>query len=269
MNWTHHQPMNIQCYRTVYQPLPGSFVLAPSSANQFSDDHRLLPRRSRITNNIFERTISTPRSRSYSARPPISRRDRQSFQISYEIHDGFTPREERIIKNALQIVEDRLINPEILQNMYNICGTSGYHLEKGVWPRSQLENHRNYDGPHDLLRYQLMCLRVKGEKDEFPTIHIYPIYERSEMWGRGTIDCVSCISHGSTFSVEGEFKVKLNRYNLGAYDKNSSDPVSWGGLIAHEMLHNLGHGHNGDDYDSNWQINVFQRCFVYNGNYYP
>src|SRR5579871_5441267 len=68
--------------------------------------------------------------------------------------------------------------------MYNICNKSGYYLAGGVWSRSQLENHKNYHGPHDLLQYQLMCLRVKGEKDEFPTINIHLIHEVSECYAR-------------------------------------------------------------------------------------
>jgi hypothetical protein len=41
------------------------------------------------------------------------------------------------------------------------------------------------------------------------------------------------------FSIQGEFNVRLNQYHLGASGKDGSDPVYWGGIIAHEMLHNL------------------------------
>ena len=209
-------------YRTIYQQSP-----SPPVSPFFYDD-QLLPRRPRITNNIFRRTNSNGNNRSFLARPPTSRRNKQSFQISYRIHDGFTSDEEFTVENALQIVANRLIKPEILQSMYDICCTYDYDLAPGVWSRSQLEYHRNYDGPHDLLRYQMMCLRVQGEKDEFPTIHIYPFHEMTETRGEGTLDCVSCISHGNTFSIQGEFNVKLNRYHLGVSGRDGSNPIFLG-----------------------------------------
>lgn len=241
-------------------------VYLPSINPVFHERPFLLPA-DRIVNNTFERTNSNVGRSSSSVRFPRIQVDKQKFKISYIIHVGFTTGEEIIIETALQTVADRLVKPEILQNMYQICGTSGYDLAPGVWQCSQLANNHNYNHPSDLLRYQLMCLRVNGEQGKFPTIHIYPIYEQSETLGRGTIGCVSCVSHGSMFSIKGEFDVKLNRYNLGAPGRDGSDPVLWGGVIVHEMLHNLGHDHNGKDYNSNWQINVFERCFKKYGKY--
>lgn len=186
-------------------------------------------------------------------------------QIDYKIHHGFTSNEENLIKNALQIIANRLFRTEILENMYRICGTTCSLLEKGVWSRSQLENDTHYRGRHDLLRFQLMCL----ENVKFPTIHIYPMYEKTDTQSTGTIGCVSCISHRSTFSVKGKFDVKLNRYNLDPSNENLGNIVYWAGAIVHEMLHNLGHKHTCNDYSDHWQINVFEQCFMYNGNYSP
>ncbi|CAF3600617.1 unnamed protein product [Rotaria sordida] len=185
-------------------------------------------------------------------------------RIDYKIHQGFTLNEEILIKNALEIIANRLFKPEILQNMYNICGTSGELLGARVWSRSQLGNDKNYHGMYDLLRFQLMCLKIKSENDQFPTIHIYPMYEKNETQAEGTVGCISCISHGSTFSIEGNFQVKLNRYNLDALNKNVENLVYWAGTIIHEMLHNLGHKHKNNDYSNQWQINIFENCFIYN-----
>lgn len=107
----------------------------------------------------------------------------------------------------MEIVENRLFKPEILQNMHHICGTSGSLFATGVWTRSRLENNKNYHGVHDLLRFQLMCLKLKGENNNFPIIHLYPMYEKTDTQSEGTIGCVSCICHGSTFSIKGKFKV--------------------------------------------------------------
>jgi hypothetical protein len=208
----------------------------------FIDDKPLLPGQSRVTHFTNKR------------------------QVDYKIHYGFTSNEEILIKNALQIIGDRLFQSEILENMYRICGTSGALLGEDVWSRSQLENDRNYRGRYDLLRFQVMCLKNM----KFPTINLYPMYEKSDTQSVGTVGCVSCISHGSIFSVKGQFEVKLNRYNLNACDQsNVTNSIYWAGVIVHEMLHNLGHRHMNDDYTDRWQINIFQKCFISNGKYSP
>jgi hypothetical protein len=225
--------------------------------SSFFDDNQLLPGQSRITHIIFEHTDV-----------PISCNNKQLFRINHKIHPGFTPNEVILIENALEIISNRLFKPEILENMYNICGTSKCYVGVGVWSRSQLEKDPSYLGKHDLLRYQMMCLKTRSEKGSFPPIHVYPIYEKSDTQAVGTVGCISCISHGSTFSIKGKFEVKLNRYHLEvSADKKGLDPVYWSGNIVHEMLHNLGHKHRDDDYTDNWQINVFENCFVHNGNY--
>jgi hypothetical protein len=191
----------------------------------------------------------------------------RQFEISYEIHDGFTMHEEMIIKNALQIVANRLFKPEVLQNMYRICGTAGYFLAPGLWKRSNLSKHSIHHGKEFLLRYQLMCLKAKGENGEFPTIHIYPIYQKNEVVARGISACVTCISRHSMSLIDGEFQVKINRYHLEASDENGLDVVEWAGIIVHEMLHNLGHNHAHYDYSNSWQMNIFKECLVHDGNY--
>ena len=184
--------------------------------------------------------------------------------IHYQIHSGFTENEIILIENALQIIDQRLFKPEILQNMYRVCGTSGVSLAKQVWSRSQLEKHPEYHQRHDLLRFQLMCL----EKVKFPTIHLYPIYEKSDTQARGNLGCVSCIAHRSTFSIQGNFQMKLNRYNLDVDNERfQANSIYWAGTIVHEMLHNLGHQHVDDDYSDRWQINVLENSFIYDGNY--
>jgi hypothetical protein len=109
---------------------------------------------------------------------------------------------------------------------------------------------------------------MKYENGQFPTIHVYPMYEKSDTQAEGTVGCISCIYHGPTFSIDG-FQVKLNRYNLDASNKSIEDLVYWAGAIVHEMLHNLGHKHRVNDYSNQWQINTFEKCFINNGKYTP
>ena len=193
--------------------------------------------------------------------------NRQLSPIDYKIHPGFTSNEEMLIKSALEIIAARLFKVEIFHNMYDICGTSGGFLAGRVWSRSQLRNDKSYHGMHDLLRFQLMCLKTQSENGQFPVIHIHPMYEKSDTQAEGTVGCISCISHGSTVSIEGEFRVKLNRYNLDPSNKDIENLQYWAGTVVHEMLHHLGHKHRDNDYSNQWQINVFEKCFIHNGNY--
>jgi hypothetical protein len=244
---------------------------SPRRNSFVSDDYTLPPirQRTKFTNSCFRRTNFNQESYANLKLPPISRENTTLFKIKYEIHDGFTSAVETTIERAFRVVNNRFFKPEILRNMYDICGTSNALLGPGVWKCSQLETNEIYNGEYDLLRYQMMCLRVKARKGEFPTIHIYPFYEETSVSGQGALGCVSCISYGSKFLINGEFAVKLNQYSFDASTKNGWDPEAWAGTIVHEMLHNLGHDHALSDYSDNWQINVFKKCFIHDGYYNP
>ncbi len=189
------------------------------------------------------------------------------FTIGYKIHDGFTEEEESILDKALQYLANRFTDVDVRRNCYRL-DKNGYYLDRGVWAKSNLEEDDDYDGKHDLLRFQLIQLRVKGRDDEFPRINILPDHERADWWGEASGDPyqVAVISSGSRFRTEGEFEIKLNRWHLGARGRGS-DPEIWAAVMAHEMLHNLGHLHEKGDYSNSWQMNVFENCFYCNGTY--
>jgi hypothetical protein len=48
---------------------------------------------------------------------------------------------------------------------------------------------------------------------------------------------------------------------------HGDDPAYWACVVAHEMLHNLGHAHDVGDYGDNRQINCFHRAVYFNGTY--
>ncbi|CAF0791163.1 unnamed protein product [Rotaria sordida] len=191
------------------------------------------------------------------------------FEIFYEIHNGFTSDQVSIIENALQIVADRLFKPEILQNMYQICGKSSCFLTQEVLSQSNLIENSIYFNQYLLLQYQLMCLKVQSENGEIPIINIHPIDEKNQKENNDSLPCVFCISHGSTFMIDGEFEVELNQDKLNESIKNSSNALFWAGEIVYEMLRNLGHRPNDICYTNQSQINVFKQCFLHNGNYIP
>ena len=67
--------------------------------------------------------------------------------------------------------------------------------------------------------------------------------------------------------MEGNFDdITLNTYWTTTRHPHNT-PYGWGGVIAHEMMHNLGHKHEGLEYGDKWQINIFDRCVSYRGRY--
>ncbi|CAF3711381.1 unnamed protein product [Rotaria sordida] len=198
-----------------------------------------------------------------------SQNSQKNFEIFYEIHNGFTLDQVSIIENALQIVADRLFKPEILQNMYQICGKSNCFLTREVLSQSNLIENSIYFNQYLLLHYQLMCLKVQCENGEMPIINIYPIHGKNQKENNDSFPCVACISHGSSFIIDGEFEIELNQDKLNGSVKNSSNALFWAGEIVYEILRNLGHRSNDISYRNRSQINIFKQCFLHNGNYIP
>ena len=193
----------------------------------------------------------------------------EKYWITWEIHDGFSTSEEIIIKNALQILVNRLFSDRIRQNMYEILGTGGYNIEGGVWECSKLNNDWKYSNKYEeLLGWQILQLGVKGRHKNFPKINIHPYHKQEDVWARAPLSTVTLTSTngGTHFTTKGEFEVKLNKWMLGASIKGGKDSEFWASVLAHEMLHNLGHDHNLYNYNL-WQINVFEKCLYWNGNY--
>lgn len=191
---------------------------------------------------------------------------KSNLEIVFEIHRGFTPKQILVIKKALQMIVDRFFKTEILQNMYQICNTSGCCLANGVWAHSNLETDPIYKDEYLLLEYQLTCLRSQSENGELPTMNIYPS-NRSENDHRS--GCVSCIRHGSTFLIDGEFEIQLNEDQLTQSRKSSSNVLSCAESIVNELLRNLGHQSADTVKEDQSQLNVFKKCFLYDGDYRP
>ena len=205
----------------------------------------------------------------YSTKRILSQNSEQKFELFYIIHYGFTKDQSSIIENALQIVADRLFKPEILENMYEICGKSGCCLAQGVLSHSNLLQTTIWFNKHLLLEYQFMCLKTSSEDGGFPIINIFPKHGNYPEVNNNLLPCVSCISHDSTFLIDGEFEIELDSDKLDGSVKNSANALFWAGEIVNEMLQNLGHQSNGISCTKRPQSHVFKQCFLFNGNYIP
>jgi hypothetical protein len=160
-----------------------------------------------------------------------------------------------------------MIEPPILAN-YRRLHTIGFSHADGVWERSNnaYNSIAAWRSPARLMEYQLLSLQGGSFQ---PPLHIrWGFEEGAAWWGRANLGTVALIYDPDSDGVklEGEFEIQLNAYWATTRDARHTLPV-WGGVVAHEMLHNLGHGHGVNEYDDRWPINILDRCVTHQGRY--
>jgi len=181
-----------------------------------------------------------------------------------------------ILGGAAFILHSRFRDIRVARNAYRIA--RGYFIDDQAWKDSNIEPHPTV-GPDEMLAEQLAILRLpntamdEGDVEPpFPPIHIHPFHQKSGVWGHAPFNTVKVVwEKGNTWRRKGEFKVFVNLYHLGSEADDGKNPLKWASVIAHEMLHNLGHRHGRStgpqDYSNNLQINAFHRAVFCNGNY--
>lgn len=181
--------------------------------------------------------------------------------------NGFSKSEKKLIGQAMNIIHSRFTSDQVRRNTYQYW-TNGYHLKTGAWKASKLQYDNEWGGKENLLNYQLLQLQVVNQ---FPRVNLYAFNEKNNVWGRAyrKHSVVVRNNRNETFTVLGEFHVYLNRRHLNDGSRKGSSPNQWASVIAHEMLHNLGHLHGKGNYKDNQQIVLFQRSFYSNGKYVP
>ena len=110
------------------------------------------PEPSRYAREVNDKLEDEQYGYNYMTKRVLSQNLEQKFELFYIIHYGFTKDQSSIIENALQIVADRLFKPEILQNMYEICGKSGCCLTQGVLSYSNLLQTTIFFNKHIIIR---------------------------------------------------------------------------------------------------------------------
>jgi hypothetical protein len=182
-----------------------------------------------------------------------------------------------ILGQALLILHTNFRHPAVSYHGYfppHLTGPSAEFVTDAAWEASNLSARGTAWQRKHLLGVQLEVLRLpdsaKEADDEgppFPPIHIKPLYEKNDVWGRAPLDrvVVKYIREGK-WKRTGEFEVLVNLHHLGAQG-NGSDGRMWASVIAHEMLHNLGHMHGLMEYVDGRQINAFHRAVYCDGKH--
>jgi hypothetical protein len=165
--------------------------------------------------------------------------------------------EESLIRRAMSHVHYRFRSMWVLENAYRMSGNA-YNIMGGYWEDCRMDRQAQL-GYVDLLRYQITRLAAAVP---FPDVVINANHAEREEWGDAEMGIVKVLWAGTGINLRGRFKIRLNRYHLAAGGEKSN-PVAWASVIAHEMLHNLGHDHVG--YSVDQQINAFTTAVYCNG----
>ena len=162
----------------------------------------------------------------------------------------------------------RMLHQDVMDNYLRLHG-DGHFLGPGVWERSNNANEpREYwRQEHTLLEWQVKSLRIN---DFQPKLMVRWAREPDEeWWGKASVGTCAVIYDEDSDNVkfDGDFEIKLNTYWATVENDARNTLDVWGGVVAHEMLHNLGHRHGKDEYDDRWPMNMFERCVLYDGEY--
>lgn len=136
------------------------------------------------------------------------------------------------------------------------------------WKRSQVGEHYWAGSKVKLLQWQLLILK---HTRSFPAINVIGFYEETGVWARGPVGKVLTKylpgrGGGEDYEITGEFEVQVNLWHLGGGGRQDAADM-WSAVLAHEMLHNLGHQHEAGEYVDGRQINAFHRAVYCDGVY--
>jgi len=175
-----------------------------------------------------------------------------------------------LLRQAMNLVNKRFTDPAIATNAHEQNGNYPFITPELVSATAQdaYPYAPDYSG---ILWRQLSALRNVQRK---PNLYITADYRKHQptvvAWALYDQVKIRFSNTRTTSSQAAAFHVVLNTYLLGSTNSPFSDPCFWASVIAHEMLHNLGHMHD-DDITNPWyswrQMITFQNAFHLNGQY--
>jgi hypothetical protein len=176
---------------------------------------------------------------------------------------GFKAEQRTSMDTIMQVVLNRFFDRRVHYNMVGVA--TRVRVSSDYFTKTRLPN--NSRQLSDLLYAQKLALNTTG----VPLINFTAYNEQSNYWANaevGTVLTEFGVDKGgrTTVAVKGEYKINVNTFWLGGGGIRSDANV-WAGVIAHEMLHSLGHTHDKDEYGDHLQINAFQQAVRANGLY--
>lgn len=183
--------------------------------------------------------------------------------------NGWDVNRRLLIGQAIWLVEQRFLNPAIAKNAHEQNGD--YYYLTGQLGAATVQDAYAYAPDYaGVLWKQLSALRNAQSK---PILYIEGQYRKDlgniAAWASCDQVKIRFAKTGATLSLTGSFHIFLNTYLVSSNVSPFTDPSLWATVIAHEMLHCLGHMHeNCTDYGYSWrQMITFHDAFYFNGRY--
>jgi hypothetical protein len=178
--------------------------------------------------------------------------------IRYDLADNFNRTELAVIGQAMNLVARRMLDPRMFR-----YAKANYRNAYTRVPGRSFRTGAEFEAW--FTQVQIAALLDRG----FPILRLSGQYDPRGGWtGRAPIGTVVTDyrtvvqgrTRGNVFVVEGDFQVRLNTGLLGSSSFYlGTCPHYWAGVIAHEMLHNLGHEHPANVYEGTF-IRAYERA---------
>ena len=221
-----------------------------------------------MTNRFDYRIESWNENRCWNEGPWWRRRRRCDFRAIRSIIDG--EEELDLFKQAMDWAAPRMLNQDFLNVAFEECS---HDLEISIW-KGELSFIRDWNRLRAVIEAQIYALREVS----FPDVIVRPILDDAKWndvkamaateegikvrhpdilsWGRDT----------NAFSVAGNAVIKFSSLKwLYSEIPREQHVPGVGGLIVHEILHQLGHSHV--SYADRNFMTVFQNVVANDGKY--
>ena len=181
-----------------------------------------------------------------------------------EIDPQFDTAQVALLEEALTIVNERIFAPRVGANLLRLSDRWAEEVHPDIWNKyaSLPARKQLVTSPNDLLAKQLAGLADSGHR-----IRIRHFLANNKRWGEAVVGRVFCRKGiDQKLRLEGTFEIAINARHLASGDDwRTTSARVWAVVIAHELLHNLGHHHTATD--PLRQMIAFERCLYYDGNY--
>lgn len=158
----------------------------------------------------------------------------------YDIDNRFGREKNALLKNALAYFYERFC-----QNHWRVLPELGTKAGTRFSDNFPTDDFKGVDDSREYMERQF--IRMSGET--FPHVKLEYGYEQDGDWlARAYYDKVrvySSLDEGFKERFKGSFEIEINDHfvNNARVGRHYTSAEYWAGVIAHEALHNLGHGH--------------------------